>query len=163
MTCCGAVSVRRPLSRLRAGAHTGLTVCRLTDLLLQPLPISIRGSRAGLGPRCRSVSGADAPIGRVRIEGAGAAIAYALHVRSSARYSDGSPAASVTLEPMDGIVLQKNRARTPPATIMYATDPPGENALVSVSDRGIEAVLRSVIYTVNRLMSVIVDVRYAPR
>jgi hypothetical protein len=54
-------------------------------------------------------------------------------------------------------------APTPPATIMYATDPPGENALVSVPDRGIAAVLRSVIYTVNMLMSVIVDVIYAPR
>ena len=50
---------------------------------------------------------ADAPIVRLRNEGIGTAIADVLHVRSSARYNDGSPAASVTLEPMDGIVLQR--------------------------------------------------------
>ena len=37
----------------------------------------------------------------------GAAIADALHVRSAARYNDGS-LARVTLEPMDGIVLARN-------------------------------------------------------
>ena len=58
---------------------------------------------------------ADAPIVRVRNEGTGAAIADALHVRSAARYNDGSPAASVTLESMDGIVLQRTGlARRPP-------------------------------------------------
>ena len=53
------------------------------------------------------LKGADAPIVRVRNEGTGAAISDALHVRSAARYNDGSPAASVMLEPMDGIVLQR--------------------------------------------------------
>jgi len=35
------------------------------------------------------------------------AIADALWVRSKARYNDGSPAAHVTLEPMDGILLRR--------------------------------------------------------
>ena len=35
------------------------------------------------------MSGSDAPIGRMRIEGARAAVADARHVRSSARNSDG--------------------------------------------------------------------------
>ena len=48
---------------------------------------------------------ADRPFVRVRNEGAGPAIADALHVRSAGRYNDGSPAETVTLEPMDGIVL----------------------------------------------------------
>jgi hypothetical protein len=47
------------------------------------------------------------PVVRVRNEGNGAAIADAIHVRSAARFNDGSPAAVLTLEPMDGIVLRK--------------------------------------------------------
>jgi hypothetical protein len=47
------------------------------------------------------------PLVRVRNEGSGAAIADAVHVRSSRRFNDGSAAAPVTLEPMDGIVLRK--------------------------------------------------------
>ena len=50
----------------------------------------------------------DAPLVRVRNAGTGAAIADALHIRSASRYNDGSSAASVTLEPMDGIVLARN-------------------------------------------------------
>jgi hypothetical protein len=50
----------------------------------------------------------DAPFVRIRNTGAGAAIADALHVRSAARYNDGSPVTAVTLEPMDGIVLGRN-------------------------------------------------------
>jgi hypothetical protein len=50
----------------------------------------------------------DAPFVRVRNVGTGAAIADALHVRSAARYNDGSTVTSVTLEPMDGIILGRN-------------------------------------------------------
>jgi hypothetical protein len=50
----------------------------------------------------------DAPFVRVRNAGTGAVIADALHVRSAARYNDGSSVTSVTLEPMDGIVLGRN-------------------------------------------------------
>ncbi|MBI4873540.1 MAG: carbohydrate binding domain-containing protein [Acidobacteria bacterium] len=53
------------------------------------------------------LTAADKPFVRVRNEGTGAAIADALHVRSAARYNDGSPVESVTLEPMDGIVLRR--------------------------------------------------------
>ncbi len=47
------------------------------------------------------------PVVRVRNEGSGPAIADAIHVRSARRFNDGSAADSVTLEPMDGIVLRK--------------------------------------------------------
>ncbi len=50
---------------------------------------------------------ADKPFVRARNEGTGAAIADALHVRSASRYNDGSVAESVTLEPMDGILLRR--------------------------------------------------------
>ncbi|MBN1660078.1 MAG: carbohydrate binding domain-containing protein [Anaerolineae bacterium] len=43
----------------------------------------------------------------VRLSCPGACIADALHIRSRARYNDGSPAAEVTLAPMDGIVLRR--------------------------------------------------------
>jgi hypothetical protein len=43
----------------------------------------------------------------------GAAIADALHVTSTARYNDGSPATVITLEPMDGIILQRGRTAPP--------------------------------------------------
>src|SRR5512140_2730605 len=54
----------------------------------------------------RAESGTDAGF-RVRNEGTGAAIADALHLRSASRYNDGSVAESVTLEPMDGILLRR--------------------------------------------------------
>ena len=50
----------------------------------------------------------DAPFVRVRNGGTGAVIADALHIRSASRYNDGSAVSSVTLEPMDGIVLARN-------------------------------------------------------
>jgi len=52
---------------------------------------------------------AGAPVVRVRNEGAGPIVADALYVRSAARYNDGSPAPEVTLEPMDGIILQREK------------------------------------------------------
>jgi uncharacterized protein (TIGR03437 family) len=51
------------------------------------------------------------PAVRLRSEGTGPVIADALHVRSARRYNDGSPAPTVTLEPLDGIILRK----APPA------------------------------------------------
>jgi hypothetical protein len=56
---------------------------------------------------------AGAPYVRIRNQGSGAAIADALHVMSAARYNDGLPAPSVTLEPLDGIVLQRTRPGAP--------------------------------------------------
>ena len=53
------------------------------------------------------LAAADKPFVRVRNEGTGAAIADALHLRSAGRYNDGSAAESVTLEPMDGILLRR--------------------------------------------------------
>jgi len=47
------------------------------------------------------------PLMRLRNEGTGPVIADALHVRSARRYNDGSPATTVTLEPLDGIILRK--------------------------------------------------------
>ena len=50
---------------------------------------------------------ADKPFVRIR-NGSGTAIADALWVRSAARYNDGSATESVTLEAMDGIILQRS-------------------------------------------------------
>jgi hypothetical protein len=54
-----------------------------------------------------ALAAAGRPVVRVRNEGAGAAIADAIHVRSARRFNDGSAAGTVSLEPMDGIVLRK--------------------------------------------------------
>ena len=54
-----------------------------------------------------------APFVRIHNEGSGPAIADALHVMSAARYNDGSPATTVTLEPMDGIILQRTQSGAP--------------------------------------------------
>ncbi len=48
----------------------------------------------------------DQPHVRLLCEGDAPCIADALHVRSQARYNDGSPVEQVALQPMDGIVLQ---------------------------------------------------------
>jgi len=53
------------------------------------------------------LAAADKPVVRIRNEGDGPAIADALHVRSAARHNDGSPAAQVTLESLDGIILRR--------------------------------------------------------
>jgi hypothetical protein len=57
-----------------------------------------------------ALSRTDAPVLRVRNLGPGAAVADAVYLRSAARYNDGSASPTVTLAPMDGIVLR----RTPP-------------------------------------------------
>jgi hypothetical protein len=44
---------------------------------------------------------------RLTCPGAAPCIADALHLRSLARYNNGSRAGQVTLQPMDGIVLQR--------------------------------------------------------
>ena len=49
----------------------------------------------------------DQPVLRIRNEGAGTLVADAIHVRSAARLNDGTPAAAITLEPMDGILLRR--------------------------------------------------------
>ena len=41
---------------------------------------------------------------------AGSCVADAVHLRSSSRYNNGQPATSVYLQPMDGIVLQRDQA-----------------------------------------------------
>ena len=49
----------------------------------------------------------DAPYVRMTCTGSAPCIADALLLRSQARYNDGSTAAQVTLQPMDGIVLRR--------------------------------------------------------
>jgi hypothetical protein len=53
---------------------------------------------------------ADHPVVRVRNAGAGTLMADALLVQSTARYNDGSAAASVELDAMDAIVLSRTGA-----------------------------------------------------
>ena len=55
------------------------------------------------------LAAAEAPLVRVRNEGDAPAIADAVHVRSARRYNDGGAAGVVTLEAMDGIVLERVR------------------------------------------------------
>ena len=50
----------------------------------------------------------DAPYVRMTCTGSAPCIADALLLRSKARYNDGSTAAQVTLQPMDGIVLRRH-------------------------------------------------------
>jgi hypothetical protein len=50
----------------------------------------------------------DDPYVRLVCSGGAPCVADALHVRSVARYNDGSPADQVTLYPLDGIVLQRS-------------------------------------------------------
>ena len=45
---------------------------------------------------------------RLHCQDSAPCIADALHLRSQARYNDGSPAAQVTLQPLDGIVLRRS-------------------------------------------------------
>lgn len=54
----------------------------------------------------------DAAFVRLTCSGA-PCVADALHIRSVGRYNDGSPAASVTLAPLDGIVLARVAAAPP--------------------------------------------------
>jgi hypothetical protein len=56
-----------------------------------------------------ALSAQEAPVVRVRNEGTGQLVADALHVRSAARYNDGAPAPLVDLEPMDAIVLAREK------------------------------------------------------
>jgi hypothetical protein len=50
---------------------------------------------------------------RLRCDESAPCLADALHVRSQRRYNDGSPAETVTLQPMDGIILKRAIARRP--------------------------------------------------
>lgn len=54
-----------------------------------------------------ALSPGDGAYVRLRCGDSAPCIADALHLRSRARYNDGSPAALVTLQPMDGIVLRR--------------------------------------------------------
>lgn len=45
---------------------------------------------------------------RIYNDAAGTAIADALYIRSTKRYNDGSPVTQITLEPTDGIILQRD-------------------------------------------------------
>ena len=54
-----------------------------------------------------ALSAGDGAFVRVRNEGSGACVADAVCVRSASRYNDGSPTETVTLQPLDGIVLRR--------------------------------------------------------
>jgi hypothetical protein len=54
----------------------------------------------------------DLPYVRLTCQGGAPCIADALHVRSEARYNNGSPVGQITLPPMDGIVLQREWAHS---------------------------------------------------
>ena len=72
------------------------------------------------------LTAASAPVLRVSNGGSGPLIADAVYVYSAARYNDGSAAASVTLPPMDGILLQRtNPVAAPASRVTQVTDAAG--------------------------------------
>lgn len=73
-----------------------------------------------------SLSAASAPVLRVSSGGSGPLIADAVYVSSAARYNDGSAVDSVTLPPMDGILLQRTSPVAAPASrVTQVTDAAG--------------------------------------
>ena len=69
------------------------------------------------------LTAASAPSLRMTNGGSGPLIADAVYVSSSALYNDGSAAASVTLAPMDGILLQRTQtAAAPTSRVTAVTD-----------------------------------------
>ncbi|MGA3042113.1 MAG: carbohydrate binding domain-containing protein [Bryobacteraceae bacterium] len=62
------------------------------------------------------LTAASSPVLRVSNGGTGPLIADAVYVYSAALYNDGSAAPSVTLAPMDGILLQRAQAVAAPAS-----------------------------------------------
>ena len=69
------------------------------------------------------LTAASAPVLRVSSGGSGPLIADAVYVYSAALYNDGSAAPSVTLAPMDGILLQRTQPVAAPASrVNGATD-----------------------------------------
>jgi uncharacterized protein (TIGR03437 family) len=62
------------------------------------------------------LTAASSPSLRVSDGGSGPLIADAVYVYSAALYNDGSAASSVTLAPMDGILLQRTQPATAPAS-----------------------------------------------
>jgi len=62
------------------------------------------------------LTAASAPVLRVSSGGSGPLIADAVYVYSAALYNDGSAAPSVTLAPMDGILLQRTQPVAAPAS-----------------------------------------------
>ncbi|MFN8445733.1 MAG: carbohydrate binding domain-containing protein [Caldilineaceae bacterium] len=57
----------------------------------------------------RTFSPGDHPTIRLRCPGSAPCLADAIYLRSDARYNDGSPVQAITLQPFDGIILQKER------------------------------------------------------
>jgi uncharacterized protein (TIGR03437 family) len=66
------------------------------------------------------LTAASAPVLRVSSGGSGPLIADAVYVHSAALYNDGSAAPSVTIAPMDGILLQRAQAAAAPASRVNA-------------------------------------------
>jgi uncharacterized protein (TIGR03437 family) len=62
------------------------------------------------------LTAAGAPVLQLLNGGSGSLVADAVYVTSAARFNDGSPAASVTLAPYDGILLQRQQPAPPPAS-----------------------------------------------
>lgn len=61
----------------------------------------------------------DQPYIRLQCAGSAPCVADALHIRSQQRYNDGSPATKVILQPLDGIVLQRQSPGTPAPALPY--------------------------------------------
>lgn len=78
------------------------------------------------------LTAASAPALRISNGGSGPLIADAVYVYSSALYNDGSAAASVTLAPMDGILLQRAPPVAAPASrVTSVTDAASYGAAIA--------------------------------
>ena len=96
------------------------------------------------------LTAASAPALRVSNGGSGPLIADAVYVYSAALYNDGSAAPSVTLAPMDGILLQRTQPAAAPASrVNSVTDAAGfgpaiaPNEWVSIFGTGFSAAPRT--------------------
>lgn len=65
-----------------------------------------------------NLTAAGNPVLQISNGGSGLLNADAIYVTSAALYNNGAPASSVTLAPMDGILLQRQTPAAPPATML---------------------------------------------
>ncbi|MFH0879633.1 MAG: hypothetical protein V2A34_07960, partial [Lentisphaerota bacterium] len=67
---------------------------------------------------------------RIKSKGQGSFVADAIHLRSVARYNNGSPASSICLAPLDGIILARSSHSL---ESLIPAEPPPEDALELMS------------------------------
>jgi hypothetical protein len=89
--------------------------CGWFDLAATARAVLDRFARRSVGHAIATVAlkAEDAPRVRIRNAGSGLLVADALLLESQARWNDGSAVTSVTLDPMDAIVLHRTSGGCP--------------------------------------------------